>query len=651
MTTLANGGSPSTIGNSTNAAANLVLAGGTLRFSGAAAGATDRLFTVSANSTIDASGTGNATALLSFTNTGDIAWGSTGQARTLTLNAGTASSVNNLLSSRISDNGAGVVSLVKNGGGNWSLLGNNTFSGGITINGGFLRIGSTAATTATAGTGNITLNSGTLSVGRTNTYVMDNFISGNGTVHMNNTGVFVLTANNTYSGTPNVNANGGTIQMGNGGTSGSIGTSDVFINTGGTFRINRSDDVTIGGTITGAGNITKTGNGTLTLTNSFTNQLNVEQGTVSISSFAGSSFINLGSIGNNGRLIFTGAGSIGTGRRIDFAAGGGTIEVTEPDTTLSLNIGSQGAGSLTKEGPGTLNLSSGQVFYGDTIVNEGTLLFNTVKNSAGSLQINGNGTLGGTGNTTNSILSSGGTITPGATLGAVGTLTTAGAQDPFVTNSTLVIDLNGDSCDKLVITGNSTGFSTGAFNLVINATGAQTQASYVIVDSSAGVIETGPFLNVTGLPSGYIVGYSDNQLTITSGAASPFSDFMVATGLSGLDAEPTADPDADGFSNLEEFMFDGQPNPANSNSSTSPKGAPTQVLDATYLTITYGRSQTAMTQPGISVAVEYGSDLTGWTTAVNGGGINITEWIEPGQIGFGSENHSQGPYIRERATD
>lgn len=602
MTTLANGGSPSTIGNSTNAAANLVLAGGTLRFSGAAAGATDRLFTVSANSTIDASGTGNATALLSFTNTGDIAWGSTGQARTLTLNAGTASSVNNLLSSRISDNGAGVVSLVKNGGGNWSLLGNNTFSGGITINGGFLRIGSTAATTATAGTGNITLNSGTLSVGRTNTYVMDNFISGNGTVHMNNTGVFVLTANNTYSGTTNVNANGGTI--------------------------------------TGAGNITKTGNGTLTLTNSFTNQLNVEQGTVSISSFAGSSFINLGSIGNNGRLIFTGAGSIGTGRRIDFAAGGGTIEVTEPDTTLSLNIGSQGAGSLTKEGPGTLNLSSGQVFYGDTIVNEGTLLFNTVKNSAGSLQINGNGTLGGTGNTTNSILSSGGTITPGATLGAVGTLTTAGAQDPFVTNSTLVIDLNGDSCDKLVITGNSTGFSTGAFNLVINATGAQTQASYVIVDSSAGVIETGPFLNVTGLPSGYIVGYSDNQLTITSGAASPFSDFMVATGLSGLDAEPTADPDADGFSNLEEFMFDGQPNPANSNSSTSPKGAPTQVLDATYLTITYGRSQTAMTQPGISVAVEYGSDLTGWTTAVNGGGINITEWIEPGQIGFGSENHS-----------
>ncbi|HWP39613.1 MAG TPA: hypothetical protein VNL70_01720, partial [Tepidisphaeraceae bacterium] len=54
---LTNGGSPSSIGASSSAAGNLVLNGGTLRYSGAG-GSTDRLFTIQPNgATIDASGT------------------------------------------------------------------------------------------------------------------------------------------------------------------------------------------------------------------------------------------------------------------------------------------------------------------------------------------------------------------------------------------------------------------------------------------------------------------------------------------------------------------------------------------------------------------------------------------------------------------
>ena len=75
--TLANGGSPSGIGASTNAAGNLAFNGGTLQYTGPAV-STDRLFTLyTAGGTIDASGTG----ALSFVNTGFVALSVGGNAR------------------------------------------------------------------------------------------------------------------------------------------------------------------------------------------------------------------------------------------------------------------------------------------------------------------------------------------------------------------------------------------------------------------------------------------------------------------------------------------------------------------------------------------------------------------------------------------
>jgi autotransporter-associated beta strand protein len=69
VTTLANGGAASGIGSSTNAAANLVIQGGALKYEGAAA-STDRLFTVgTSGATVDASGSG----AVNFTNTGALA--------------------------------------------------------------------------------------------------------------------------------------------------------------------------------------------------------------------------------------------------------------------------------------------------------------------------------------------------------------------------------------------------------------------------------------------------------------------------------------------------------------------------------------------------------------------------------------------------
>jgi len=69
VSSLADGASNSGIGASTNVATNLILNGGTLKYTGAAV-STDRLFSLQSSSTIDASGASNAA--VNFTNTGSM---------------------------------------------------------------------------------------------------------------------------------------------------------------------------------------------------------------------------------------------------------------------------------------------------------------------------------------------------------------------------------------------------------------------------------------------------------------------------------------------------------------------------------------------------------------------------------------------------
>jgi fibronectin-binding autotransporter adhesin len=164
VSTLADGGSASSLGASGNIASNLqLLLGGTLKYTGAAI-STDRLFSVGLiGGTIDASGTG----ALNFTNSGSL--GVSGGARTLTL-TGTNTGANTLAAA-IGENGS-ATSLTKNGAGTWLLSGASTYTGATTVNAGTLSLtgllGDTAITvnsgatfggTGTAG-GSLTLNSG-----------------------------------------------------------------------------------------------------------------------------------------------------------------------------------------------------------------------------------------------------------------------------------------------------------------------------------------------------------------------------------------------------------------------------------------------------------------------------------------------------------
>ncbi len=166
VTSLADGGTASAVGASSNAAANLeILLGGTLKYTGAAA-STDRLFTVAGGSgTLDASGSG----ALHLTNAGNIAF--SGGARTLTL-TGTNTGANTLAAA-LADLGA-TTALTKNGAGTWLLTGTHTYTGATTLNAGTLSLlGSLAGTAITVhpgatfsgngtATGSLTLHSGGL---------------------------------------------------------------------------------------------------------------------------------------------------------------------------------------------------------------------------------------------------------------------------------------------------------------------------------------------------------------------------------------------------------------------------------------------------------------------------------------------------------
>jgi len=157
---LANGGSNSSIGASTNVATNLLIGNaGTLRYVGTG-DSTNRLFTVNGtaathSATIEASGAG----AINFTNTGGVAWGTANQTRTLKLGGTNAGA--NTFSLQIADNGSGAVSLIKQDAGKWVFDNAKTYTGTTTVNGGILSLGAANVINNSA-TNAITLGGGTL---------------------------------------------------------------------------------------------------------------------------------------------------------------------------------------------------------------------------------------------------------------------------------------------------------------------------------------------------------------------------------------------------------------------------------------------------------------------------------------------------------
>jgi autotransporter-associated beta strand protein len=143
---------------------------------------------------------------------------------------------------------SGTGSLAQLGAGTTILTGANTNTGGTTISAGTLQIGAGGATGSIVG--NVGDN-GTLAFDRSDTMTFGGVVSGTGSLAQSGAGTTILAGANTYSGGTTISA--GTLQIGNGGTTGSI-LGNVLDNSA--LAFDRSDNLTFGGVISGAGSLT-----------------------------------------------------------------------------------------------------------------------------------------------------------------------------------------------------------------------------------------------------------------------------------------------------------------------------------------------------------------------------------------------------------
>ena len=260
--TLANGGTSCGLGSASNAAANLVINGGTLSYSGGTQGC-DRLFTVGASgATIRGSGTG----ALTFSNSGSIAYsGSTTHSITF---AGSNTAANTF-APVIGNDGGNAVSITKSSAGEWVFTGANTYSGGTTISAGTLLVnnasgsgtgtGAVSVTGATLGgtgtiSGAVTLSSGaTLAPGSAGTGVLtmssDLTLASGVTyaVEINGTTVNTLYDQTVVSGTVSLNSATLTLSLGYTPTIGDTFT--IINNKGPNSVVGKFNNIAEGGTV------------------------------------------------------------------------------------------------------------------------------------------------------------------------------------------------------------------------------------------------------------------------------------------------------------------------------------------------------------------------------------------------------------------
>jgi len=397
---------------------------GTLNFDNSGTAAQINQTATSAGDTVNATVTTagnlvitNNSATNPFTLAGTLASSAIGGLQTVTVNAPNATG-GVLMSTAISD-GTGSIAVVKSGGGTLTLSGANTFTGGVTINGGTVSIASAANIGAATGTINIA--GGTLS--STAAFVLPNpIVLGAGTNSINSTSG-TLTLTGAITGTGLTSSGGSTLQLGNGEAVANTYSGGTTV-TAGTLNLNKAAGTNaIGGDllITGGSVIPLADNqipdtATITVNGGSYNTVAVQNHnetvgnvTVTLGTFStgGLPVVINGTLQTNGGL-FT-INSAGTVAANTVTTTGGTIGLNGNGATLTtLTIGAGGfnpaGGTLTMNTVANSGTSKGSsiVLTSDVNATAGTTTVN-VTNVYGTHSVDLGGTVrtfGGSGNLT-----------------------------------------------------------------------------------------------------------------------------------------------------------------------------------------------------------------------------------------------------------
>ncbi len=227
---------------------------------------------VNSSGKFDLAGFNATVASLAGDSTGIVTNSTASSASTLTVNG----SIDTTLAGLVQD-GSGTVGLVKQGGGKLTLTGTSSYSGGTVIQAGTLNIsgdrnlgsvpaspainlgfdpgaGNSAALQAGAGFAlnanrNVLLNSGTAVFDtQSNAATINGAVIGSGALLKSGVGTLILAGSNSYAATI---ISSGTLQVGNGGTTGTLGT-DSLVTDNGTLAFTARTSLPLTRRLTGA---------------------------------------------------------------------------------------------------------------------------------------------------------------------------------------------------------------------------------------------------------------------------------------------------------------------------------------------------------------------------------------------------------------
>lgn len=390
---------------------------------------------------------------------------------------------------------SGAGQLIKNGAANLTLNGNNTFSGGTTLNAGTLTLGSANG-----------LGSGGLIVG--------------GAATLDNSAAF------------------------------GIGNA-LTLNAG--LTVAGNNDLSLNSSIGGAGILTKNGLSDLTLAgnNTFSGALNINSGSVTT--------LNTSALGNTSGVNISAGAALNLGSNASLAAltGSGSVQLTGSNTLTVGGVNStstfdgdlSGSGGLTKVGTGTLNLTGINGITGNSAINSGTL---NLSGSLGSAQVNINtgGTFTGSGSALGTVnVNSGGhlALSSGNTLSA-GSLTLAAGSNVDVAlgtpSTTSLMNIGGNvTLDGNLNVTDAGGFGVGVYRL-FNYTGSLTNLGLDVTSVPVGyglgdlLVQTGVAnqINIQVSAPNANIRYWDGSQTIANGVVDGGSGTWSAVGTNWTDA-------------------------------------------------------------------------------------------------------------------